>query len=211
MQLEVYPDLEYVGIEIVADASRGGQSLSEVSSFLHNFNRLYEISRLAFDERYREFPFKGPLAYERQRPLESFDRLYVTRLSMGSPLHLALLLLAWHPKETIQAIEIFVGMLERLYNIPVEHQRRLADVEAKRALTRLTTAQAQEIEMRILRAGSGVPRDKQEESRSREERAHSYLDRAVSRLNNSDLSVKRIVLVEYGESEPEEPEQHYEK
>ena len=88
--------------------------LIEVTNFLYDFNMLYEINRLALDKKYEDFKFSHFTYFRKGRPLNSEDRLRVSKLKEESPLCLEsiiMILLGTPPAiySTICLIEKFTG------------------------------------------------------------------------------------------------------
>jgi hypothetical protein len=102
-------------------------SLLEVSSFLYDFNLLYEISRLATDPTYRDFRFSRFVFYRRGRPLEERDRLYLQSLSLGSPIVIVGVVTAM--VTGIGGVWGIVQIVEKITNAPLNRRKLKAEVE----------------------------------------------------------------------------------
>jgi hypothetical protein len=102
-------------------------SLLDVSSFLYDFNLLYEIGRLATDPRYFDFRFSSNLFYRRGRPLDERDRLYVQSLSHGSPIEMVLVVTA--VGTVLGGIWAIVQIAEKVANAPLNRRKLMAEVE----------------------------------------------------------------------------------
>src|SRR5215469_5387279 len=102
-------------------------SLLDVSSFLYDFNLLYEITRLATDPRYDDFRFSNYALFRKGRPLEPRDRLHVEALSERSPLVLVtdLSIVAG----AIGALWGVVQIVEKVANASLNRRKLKAEVE----------------------------------------------------------------------------------
>jgi hypothetical protein len=73
-------------IELIVQGVEGEEpQFLDVISFLYDWNLLYEIARLATDERYSDVRFTHYLFYRKGRPLRSEDRMRLEFLSHQSP------------------------------------------------------------------------------------------------------------------------------
>src|SRR3989442_11733767 len=63
-------------------------SLIDISSFLYDFNLLYEFSRIVVDPRYAGYRFSRYSTYRNARRISSADRLEIERLRVESPIEL---------------------------------------------------------------------------------------------------------------------------
>lgn len=89
-------------------------TLLDVSSFLYDFNLVYELGRLATDQKYRTVRFSRYSLFRKGRPLDHLDRLSVTKLSQSSPLYLQTLL--WGAPLAVGALWGIVQIVEKVSN-----------------------------------------------------------------------------------------------
>jgi hypothetical protein len=112
-------------------AMRGSEGaftpLLEVSSFLYDFNLLYEIDRLAIDPVYESFRFTSSVYYRTGRPLENSDRLHVESLKLGSPIALTTLVLAVPAAAT--ALWVTLQSANLISNWSLNRRKLKAEVE----------------------------------------------------------------------------------
>jgi len=120
------PDEPYFRIRLTG-SEESFPSLLEVSSFLYDFNLLYEISRLATDPAYRDFKFSRFVFYRRGRPLEERDRLYLQSLSLGSPIVIVGVVTA--VVTGIGGVWGIVQIVEKITNAPLNRRKLKAEVE----------------------------------------------------------------------------------
>lgn len=101
--------------------------LLEVSSFLYDFNLLYEIDRLAIDPAYESFRFTPSVYYRTGRPLEDSDRLHVESLKLGSPIELTTLVVAVPAAAT--ALWVTLQSANMISNWSLNRRKLKAEVE----------------------------------------------------------------------------------
>ena len=166
---------------------RGGEggvpSLLDVSSFLYDFNLLYEISRLATDPRYHDFKFSDFVLYRNGRPLAAYDRLLVAELRQESPI---LLVTAVAGVSTvIGAVWAIVQVVEKILNAPLERRKLRAEVE------RLERENRPEAPSSV-----GVDFERPEQLRTvlRVREAETYYDNVGGRLERSSVRIKEFEI-----------------
>ncbi len=103
---------EYYLIHLLGD-ERDYPDLDQTSTFLYDFNLLYEFSRVVVDPRYSSYKFTRFSSYRNDRRLEEIDKLKIVALRQESPLALIAALAAltsaaagalWATVQTIERI-----------------------------------------------------------------------------------------------------------
>jgi hypothetical protein len=102
-------------------------TLLEVTSFLYDFNLLYEIDRLAIDPVYESFRFSSNVYYRTGRPLQNSDRLHVESLKLGSPIELTTLIVAVPAAAT--ALWVTLQSASLISNWSLNRRKLRAEVE----------------------------------------------------------------------------------
>jgi hypothetical protein len=102
-------------------------TLLEVTSFLYDFNLLYEIDRLAIDPVYESFRFSSNVYYRTGRPLQNSDRLHVESLKLGSPVELTTLIVAVPAAAT--ALWVTLQSANLISNWSLNRRKLKAEVE----------------------------------------------------------------------------------
>jgi hypothetical protein len=127
MSTEFHRTNSYFRLSLRGDES-DFPALIDVSSFLYDFNLLYEVARLATDEAYQDYAFSSPQVYYRfGRPLRDEDKLRIERLRHESPIALITVLVAAYA--AIPAIWGLVQIMEKIVNFPLNRRKLRAEVE----------------------------------------------------------------------------------
>jgi hypothetical protein len=79
-------DTGYFRIELQASEESEYPALTDISYFLHDFNLLYEFSRIIVDPKYRDHNFSRFSAYRNRHRIDADDQLGIETLSHKSPL-----------------------------------------------------------------------------------------------------------------------------
>jgi hypothetical protein len=161
----------------------GAPSLLDVSSFLYDFNLLYEISRLATDPNYHDFRFSDFVMYRNGRPLAEYDRLLVAELRKESPLLLVTALAA--VPTVVGAVWGVVQIVEKVTNARLERRKLRAEIEK---LERENRPERQ--------PPLGVNFESPEQLRTvlRIREAETYYDKVGGRLERSSVRIKELQI-----------------
>jgi hypothetical protein len=95
----------------------GYPALIDISSFLYDFNLLYEFSRLVVDPKYVEYKFSRFSSYRNAQRLSSEDRLGVESLHVGSPIEILAIVLAM--PSSAGALWAFTQVFEKIANFRI--------------------------------------------------------------------------------------------
>ena len=95
-------------------------TLLEISSFLYDFNLIYEFSRLGTDPKYASYTFSRYSWNRDARPLTNDDRLRVVTLRHESPIVLIAVVAA--VPAAVGAIWGVVQIIERIANWPLNRE-----------------------------------------------------------------------------------------
>lgn len=156
-------------------------TLLETVSFLSDFNTAYELARLASDDTYTDFSFSPYVWMRNGRPLRQDARLRVVRLSETSPLELVTTV-AVAGLAALPSILILVTIIEKAYNIQLNHRKLKADVEKAERENRIgDRIEHEELERRAERIMS-------------DPRASQYLENTTRRLSRSTVVVKEMTV-----------------
>lgn len=123
---ELRPQEQYFRIGIRGKHGETPQLL-EVCNFLYDFNMLYEVCRLATDQKYGGFIFSSHLYYRNGRPLRDEDRLSVESIRLESPVEIQTLLLGG--TGAVAAIWCVVQAVEKIAMLPLNRRKLMAEVE----------------------------------------------------------------------------------
>ena len=178
MPLAFPTNVPYLRFAVTADAE-DNPTLLNISSFLYDFNLLYEITRLALDPKYSEFAFADFVWFRQGRPLEDQDRLRVDRIRLESPLELvAAIILAGNG--AIAAVWGVVQIVEKVSNARLNRRKLEAEV-AKLEGGQLASARLPSVD------------DKQEIRRLlRIREAERFYERTAGRLEASSVRIKTV-------------------
>jgi hypothetical protein len=141
-------------------------SLIDISSFLYDFNLLYEFSRLIVDPRYGDYRFSRYSGYRNARRIYPGDRLLVESLLVESPIALTVAVVLTVPSAA--AIWALTQAFERIANFRINR-----DI------------------LRIQRDTAGIQRDILELQRDNLRRASASADAsALLRLPETDQAFR---------------------
>lgn len=157
-------------------------SLLEVSSFLYDFNLLYEISRLATDPTYRDFNFSRFVFYRRGRPLEERDRLYLQSLSLGSPIVIVGVVTA--VVTGVGGVWGIVQVVEKITNAPLNRRKLKAEVEKLERENKEAAALSADL----------VPEEEEFRKVLRIREAEHFYDNVAGRLERSSVRIKELEI-----------------
>ena len=164
--LELPTSREPQYLAITVEGKEGYPPLQEVSSFIYDFNLVYEISRIASDPSYQRYKFSRFIWNRNGRRLKDSDRLHVVSLELGSPFLL----------ET--AVVLVGGAITAVWGL-VQISERIADWQVNREKNRL--------ELEKLRRELN-PRDQAEEfpEMLKERGALEYYERSIQRVAENE-------------------------
>jgi len=117
-------------LAITVEGKEGHPPLQEVSSFIYDFNLVYEISRIASDPNYQRYKFSRFIWNRNGRYLKDSDRLHVVSLELGSPfvLETAVILVGG----AIAGVWGLVQIAERIADWPVNREKNRLELEKLR-------------------------------------------------------------------------------
>lgn len=123
------PDAPHFRIRLLAEEDERFPRLLDMYTFLHDFNLLYEISRVATDPNYENFPFpqlvtprvEGLFTHVRDE-----DRLRVETISKHSPMELVTVLAA--VPVAVGAVWGVVQILEKVVNFRLNRKKLREEV-----------------------------------------------------------------------------------
>jgi hypothetical protein len=117
-------------LAIAVEGEEGHPPLQEVSSFIYDFNLVYEISRIASDPTYQRYTFNRFIWNRNGRRLKDSDRLHLVSLQLGSPflLETAVVLVGG----AIAAVWGLVQISERIADWPVNREKNRLELEKLR-------------------------------------------------------------------------------
>jgi len=104
--------------------------LEDLSSLMYDFELLYDFCLVAESERYADYSFSGNFWYRRGRGILREDKLRVSKISKASPLSIELLIAS--TSAAISATWIFIKAIEKIYNIKVNHEKKVLENERLR-------------------------------------------------------------------------------
>lgn len=111
-------------LTIKADVGRSPDA-TEVALFLYDLVSLYEVLRLGTDPGYKSYEFSRFCLYRKGRPLLPADRMLVRTIRLHSPLELITTIAAagGAAASLATAIWSFLQVVEKLYNLRMNHQK----------------------------------------------------------------------------------------
>jgi hypothetical protein len=119
-------------------------SLIDVSTFLNDFNLLYEFSRLIVDSRYADYRFSRFSTYRNAIRIGPRDRLSIQTLRVQSPIVLVAVVLAI--PASAAAIWALTQTVEKIFNFPLNREIRILERDKlRRELGRPSTDAAPEM------------------------------------------------------------------
>jgi hypothetical protein len=180
-------------------------SLSDISSFLYDFNLLYEFSRLIVDPRYGDYRFTRFSGYRNAKRLIPKDQLLVEGLSVESPIALTVAVVLTIPSAA--AIWALTQAFERIANFRINRdilriQRDTAGIqrdilELQRDNLRRESALADSSALLRLPETDEAFR---EQTRIRE--ADYYFGRVEEHLQRGTVQIKKMEITSIDELPP---------
>ena len=116
-------------LSLLATVSSEFPRLTDVSTFIYDFNRLYEISRLVVDPAYSKFHFDTDAPYSplgAESPIRDEDRAYCYQLALGS-LELGAVFAA--SGGALAALWCLIQIIERVTTMKLSRQKLAAEVK----------------------------------------------------------------------------------
>lgn len=153
-------------------------TLLDVTSFLYDFNLLYEFSRLAVDPRYADYKFTPEYSWMRNnRPLEDADRLHLVELRHQSPI--AFIVIVAAVPSAVAAVWGMLQIVEKVVDWPVDREKKRLELEKLRG---------------DLKSANLSPFQDEQSYRDhlRERNATSFIDRTAERLRISPIKIREI-------------------
>jgi hypothetical protein len=168
-------------------------ALIDISSFLYDFNLLYEYSRLIADPKYGRYKFTRFSAYRNGKRVWPDDRLEVESLRLESPL----LLLA-----IIAAVPAGAAALLAL----TQAVEKIANFSLNRELLKL---QVEKLRKELDSAPASVPWEALESDSAFEEQLHIreadyYFDRVRRHQEESSIRIKELEITYVRELPPKQ-------
>lgn len=163
-------------------------TLLETVSFLSDFNAAYELARLASDDAYADFSFSTAVSTRTGRPLDREARLRVVKLNETSPLELVTSV-AMIGAVALPSILILVKIVEKAYNLPLNHRKLKAEVEKAERENRIgRRLEYEELDQRAVQTMA-------------DPRAAKYLENTTRRLSHSTVIVSEITVTYKGDAD----------
>jgi len=215
--------------QLVQIALRGDEDqfpmLLDVSSFLYDFNLLYEFTRIKLDDRYSHYRFSQHSWSRKNRPIRDEDRLRVVHLRLGSPIDLVAVV-----KATSEAIVAVGGLLTiaggvsnwslsrqnlklQAENLKLQNEKLKKELPAGQAEPAyLPTEDSLAVRRRDkpweeLTAGEAkqgfVPPEESSRNRRKERDVDYYLDQTIHRLGRGVVRIREIDVEIISDSQTE--------
>ena len=165
--------------------------LEDMYTFLHDFNMIYEISRVATDPNYDEFPFPQLIYFGDNGlniKIREEDRLHVESMSKKSPLELITVVAA--VPATIGAIWGVVQIIEKVVNFRLNRRKLKEEVrklEIENAQNNFPPVVSEPMDSTFL-----FENPRFLESRLEERRAIEYYRRIGDRLIKSKIEIVEV-------------------
>lgn len=173
------PELpEYLVIEVLGEENI--PSLQEVSSFIYDFNLLYELSRIGADPRYERYVFSRFIWTRNGRHLKEEDRLRVTALRLGSPFFLQTALKIFESPGTLAGLGAAIWAF-------TQAAEKIADWKPNRELKRLEVEKVKK-ELGIRESPKDV------ELKLNERGGLEYVEKTIKRISNNEIKITDIRL-----------------
>jgi len=180
---------------------RGDESqlplLLDVTSFLYDFNLLYEFLRMGLDERYFGSSFSRYSWNRKGRPLRNEDRLRVVRLQHESPIQLVTVAIA--TPGAVAAAWGILQIVEKIRNWPLN--REILKLQRDKLRKELSAVQAEPAGQAKSAIGTGgavqIPpgsllSEKSLRFQLEQREAEYFVDRTANRLERGVVRVKEI-------------------
>jgi hypothetical protein len=167
----------------VRGAEREYPTLIDVSSFLYDWNLLYEFSRIVVDPRYADFKFSRFSVDRGAKRIRPEDRLEVQRLRVESPIELITIVAAVSAVAT--TLWVMTQTVEKIANFRLNREH----LELQRDKLRKELHAGHDNVQAYLSEGDATFR---EQLRIRE--ADRYFNRVERRLDDSPVRVKELEI-----------------
>jgi hypothetical protein len=175
--------------QIVLSGEEGDYpALLDISSFLYDFNLLYEFSRLIVDAKYAGYKFSRYSAYRNARRILSEDRLEIESLRVQSPIALIVIVVA--TPAAAAALWALTQALEKIANFPIN--REILRLQRDKLRRELASSEGN-----VLPATPESDVAFREQLRIRE--ADYYFGRVEDHLQDSPVHVKQIEITQVRE------------
>jgi len=171
--------------------------LLEVTSFLYDFNLLYEFLRMGLDEQYFGSSFSQYSWNRKGRPLRNEDRLRVVHLQHESPIHLVTVAIA--TPGAIAAAWGILQIVEKISNWPLN--REILKLQRDKLRKELSAGQAEpacqakpavETEGAVQLTPDLLPSESSFQLQLERREAEYFVDRTANRLEHGVVRVKEI-------------------
>lgn len=173
--------------------------LLDLTSFLYDFNLLYEFVRLGVDERYFGYTFSQYSWNRKGRPIRDEDRLRVFRLQHESPIHLVTIAIA--TPSAIAAVWGVLQIVEKISNWPLNREiLKLQRDKLRMEVAALQAETAGEAKPAVQTKGAvQVPPESLVSENSfrlqlEGREAAYFIDRTVNRLEHGVVRVREIEI-----------------
>ncbi len=165
--------------------------VSDISSFLYDFNLLYEFSRLVIDPKYGRYRFSSRSVYRNARRVLPDDQLEIDSLRIESPILLTTIVVA--SSAAAAAVWAFTQSFERIANFRVN--RDILKLQRDKLRKELQAA-----EPNVAPEAEDSDALFREQLRIRE--AERYFHRIETRLHESRVHVREIEVTHVRELLP---------
>lgn len=158
-------------------------ALTDISSFLHDFNLLYEFSRVIVDPKYEGYRFSRFSTYRNNRRVEPGDQLEIQSLRIESPIELITIVAA----TPVAAATLWVL---------VQTAEKIANFSLNRDILKL---QREKLRKELESAHGDVPRQVRESDAAFSDQVHTreaehHFDRLEKRLAETPVRVKELEI-----------------
>jgi hypothetical protein len=164
-------------------------SLIDVTTFLYDFNLLYEFTRLVVDPEYSDYSITHVASNRNRTRILAKDQLDIESLRIQSPIALVLVVLAKSASVALTLLTL-AKAVEKIWNIPVNHEIQ--------ELTRDNLMLEREKRARELQAPqqtapiASVETENAFRQQLQSRNADSHFDRAENRLSGGPIRIKEF-------------------
>jgi hypothetical protein len=173
--------------------------LLDVTSFLYDFNLLYEFMRMGLDEQYFGYPFSQYSWTRKGRPLRAEDRLRVVRLQHESPIHLVTIAIA--TPGAVAAAWGILQIVEKITNWPLNRdilklQRDKLRMDVAAAQVALAAQAKSEVQAEGAKQEepASLPSENSFRLQLEQREAEYYVNQTANRLERGVVRVKEIKI-----------------